>query len=123
MRWIVFALMVLPAALSMISCGGGAKGPGDVVAAMFEAARAGNYDEMLGYMSPEVQREMNVAALRGIEIVSYTIDTISYSEDSTMADIEYTLTVRELGSGDTEVEDNEFELLKDVDGNWVIVDM
>ena len=123
MRWTGFALMIFPAALSMMSCGGGAEGPGEVVEAMFEAARAGDYDEMLGYMSPEVQREMNVAALRGIEIISYTIDTITFSEDSTMAEIEYTITVRELVSGDTEVEDDEFELLKAADGSWVIVDM
>ncbi len=117
------AIMALVCTIMVLSCGAGPQGPGEVAEAMFKAAQDGNYDEMLSYLSPEVQREMNIAALRGMEIISYSIDSIEYSEDSTSAEIEYTITIRETASGDTEVEDDEFELLKTAAGEWVIVDM
>jgi hypothetical protein len=117
------AIMALVFTIMVLSCGGGPQGPGEIAEAMFKAAQEGNYDEMLSYLSPEVQREMNIASLRGMEIISYSIDTIEYSEDSTSAEVEYTITFREIASGDTEVEDDEFELLKTASGEWVIVDM
>jgi hypothetical protein len=114
---------VLLLTLWVLSCGSGPQGPGEVAEAMLRAAQEKEFDRMLSYMSPEVQREMNLAALQGIEIISYSVDRIQYSDDSTSADVEYTITIRELGSGDTEVEDDEFELLRAADGQWVITDM
>ena len=114
--------MLFQSLVWLVSCGG-PKGPAQVAEAMLRAAQERDYDEMLSYMSPEVQREMNMAALAGMEIVSFSIDEVEYSFDSTMVDLEYTITVKRLHDGETDVEEDEFELMKDAEGRWVIVDM
>ena len=90
---------------------------------MLEAAQARDYDKMYTFMSPEMQGEINEAALAWIEIVSFTIDEIEYSADSTEVEVEYTITLKELDSGDTEVESDDMDLIRTSAGDWLIVDM
>lgn len=104
------------------SCGG-PKEPAEVVEAMFRAAQEGDHETMLGYMSPEVQAEMNLEALEGIEIISYAIDAAEISDDGNRADVEFTVTLRNITTGEIEVEDDEMELLRTASGDWYIVDM
>lgn len=118
--------LLLPVAIiAMItaSCGEGPQGPVEVVEAMFTAAQDGDYDTMMEYMSPEVQNEINVAALSGMEIVSWSVDEVEMSPDSTRVDVEFTITIRNISTGETEVEDDEIELMKTASGEWYIVDM
>lgn len=107
-----------------ISCGAEiAAGPEEIAERMFEAAQAGDYDRMKSYMSSEMQMEINEAVLAGIEIISFTIDEIEYSDDSTEVELEYTLTLKELDSGDTEVVEDDMEMIRTSEREWVIVEM
>ena len=90
---------------------------------MLEAAQAGEYDRMRSYMSTEMHAQFNDAMLDEIEIVSFSIDEIDYSRDSTEAEIEYTITVREINSGETDTDDDDMDLELDSNGEWIIVDM
>ncbi|OPL18392.1 MAG: hypothetical protein AVO35_05995 [Candidatus Aegiribacteria sp. MLS_C] len=78
---------------------------------------------MLGYTSPEVQAEVNLGALEGMEIISYSVDAVEVSGDGNRADVEFTITLRNIATGQTEVEDDEMELLRTASGEWYIVDM
>jgi len=107
-----------------ISCGTEAPaGPEEIARRMFEAAQSHNYDKMYTCMSPEMQNEINEAALAGIEIVSFTIDQIEYSPDSTEAELEYSVTLKHIATGETEVESDDMDLIRTSAGDWLIVDM
>ncbi|MCK4806256.1 MAG: nuclear transport factor 2 family protein [Candidatus Aegiribacteria sp.] len=121
---ISIALISLAVFAGAVSCGGKAPaGPKEIAERMFEAAQARDYDKMYTFMSPEMQDEINEAVLARIEIISFTIDEIEYSDDSTEVEVEYTLTLKELGSGDTEVMEEDMDMIRTSEGEWVIVDM
>jgi hypothetical protein len=110
--------MLLP-----VSCGGGPAGPGEVAEAMFRAAQERDYDRMFEYLAPEARDEVNVASLQGMEIVSYSIDEVEYSDDSTSAEVEFTIVVRSIRSGETDEDREDMDLVRNEDGEWMIVDM
>ena len=118
------ALISLAIIALAASCGTEASaGPEEIAERMFEAAQAGDYDKMYTCMSPEMQDEINEAALAGIEIVSFTIGEIEYSDDSTEVELDYTITIRNILEGDTEVESDDMDLIRTSAGEWLIVDM
>ena len=107
-----------------ISCGAEAPaGPEDIAQRMFEAAQARDYEKMYTCMSPHMQDEINEAALAGIEIVSITIGEIEYSDDSTEVELEYTITVKEIMSGETDVTNDDMDMIMTSEGDWIIIDM
>ncbi len=107
-----------------ISCGAEVPaGPEDIAKRMFEAAQARDYDRMYTFMSPEMQDEINEAALAGMEIVSFTIGEIEYSDDSTEVELEYTITVKEIMSGETDVTNDDMDMIMTSEGDWIIIDM
>ena len=108
----------------ILSCGAEVPaGPEEIAERMLEAAQAGEYDRMRSYMSTEMHAQFNDAMLGEIEIVSFSIDEIDYSQDSTEAEIEYTITVREIASGETDTDDDDMDLELNSNGEWIIVDM
>ena len=116
---ILFAVFTLA-----ISCGAEAPvDPEQIAERMFEAAQARDYDKMRSYMSTEMHAEFNDAMLDRIEIVSFSVDKIDYDIDSTEVEVEYTITFRELESGDTEVMEDDMELIRTIDGDWIITEM
>ena len=107
-----------------ISCGAEEpSGPQDTAKRMLEAVQNRDYDKMNTFMSPEMQNEINEAALAGIEIVSFTIGEIEYSDDSTEVELDYTITIKNIRTGDTEVESDDMDLIRTSGGDWIIVDM
>lgn len=122
--------MLRSAAVSMLiiivaaaSCGSTPAGPVEIAERMLEAAQARDYDLMRSYLSPEAQGEINVAALAGIEIVSFSIDEVDYSNDSTEVEIDYTITIKEIMSGETDTDDEDMDLELNSDGEWIIVNI
>ncbi len=107
-----------------ISCGAEVPaGPEDIAQRMFEAAQAREYDKMYTCMSPQMQDEINEAALAGMEIVSFTIGEIEYSDDSTEVELEYTITTKEIMSGETDVTNDDMDMIMTSEGDWIIIDM
>ena len=120
----IIALISLAVFTLTISCGAEEpSGPQDIAERMFEAVQARDYDKMYTFMSPEMQNEINEAALAGIEIVSFTIDEIEYSGDSTEVELEYTITVKEIQSGETDVTTDDMDMIMTNEGDWIIIDM
>jgi len=116
-------MAVLPLVL-LLACGvEEAKGPGNVAAAMFEALQEGDIQEMQSYLSPEMQREMDPEMLENLEVISFSLGEPEYNPDSTEAEIDYTVTLKELVSGDVETEEDDMDLILDSSGAWVIVDI
>ncbi|RKZ09665.1 hypothetical protein DRQ25_05620 [Candidatus Fermentibacteria bacterium] len=108
----------------ILSCGAEVPaGPEEIAERMFEAAQARDYDKMYTFMAPEMQDEISEAALAEIEIVSYSIGEIEYSEDSTEVELEYSITIKEIMSGETDTDDDDMDLELDSNGEWIIVDM
>ena len=121
---ISIAMISLAVFALSISCGAEVPaGPEDIAERMFEAAQARDYDKMYTFMSPEMQDEINEAALAGIEIVSFTIDEIEYSHDSTEVELEYTITMKEIQSGETDVTVDDMDMIRTSEGDWIITDM
>ncbi|MCK5117093.1 MAG: hypothetical protein KAR44_10865 [Candidatus Aegiribacteria sp.] len=121
---ISISIMSLAVLALAISCGATVPaGPEDIAERMFEAAQARDYDKMYTCMSPEMQGEINEAALAGIEIISFTIDEIEYSDDSTEVELEYTITLKEIQSGETEVTTDDMDMIMTSEGDWIITDM
>lgn len=121
---ISIALISLAVFVLVISCGEEAPaGPAEIAERMFEAVQARDYDKMYSYMSQEMQTEFNEAMLEGIEIVSFSIDEIDYSRDSTEAEVEYTITIREIDSGETDTDDDDMDMELNSNGEWIITDM
>ena len=118
------ALISLAVSVLAISCGAEAPAdPAEIAERMFEAVQARDYDRMFGYMSTELQTEFNEAMLDGIEIVSFSIDAIDYSRDSTEVEVEYTITIREIDSGKTDTDDDDMDMELNSNGEWKITDM
>ncbi len=118
------ALISLAVFVLILSCGAEVPpGPEIIAERMLEAAQAGEYDRMRSYMSTEMHAQFNDAMLDEIEIVSFSIDEIDYSRDSTEAEIEYTITVREIASGETDTDDDDMDLELNSNGEWIIIDM
>ncbi len=121
---ISISIMSLAVLALAISCGAEVPaGPEDIAERMFEAAQARDYDKMYSFMSPQMQDEINEAALVGIEIVSFTIGEIEYSDDSTEVELEYTITVKEIMSGETDVTNDDMDMIMTSGGDWIIIDM
>lgn len=57
-----------------------------------------------------------------IEIIGYSIEEVSLSEDGNSAEIYWKTTIIDANSPDTD-EGGEWELEKDINGNWIIVDL
>lgn len=121
---ILIVLMSFAVFTLAVSCGAGAPADPETIAVrMFEAAQARDYDKMYTFMSPEMQGEINEAALAGIEIVSFTIGDIEYSDDSTEVELDYTITIKEIQSGETDVETDDMDMIRTSEGDWIITDM
>lgn len=119
---VVAILMIVVA--GAVSCGSTPAGPREVAQSMLEAAKAGQYDKMKSYLSPEMKSEFNEAMFEGIEIVSFSIDDeLDYDNDSTEVEIDYTITIKELESGEADTDNNEIEMELNSDGEWIIVDL
>jgi len=116
----VLTIIILAGA---VSCGSTPAGPEEVAQSMFEAAQAHQFDKMKSFLSPDMQGEINEAALAGIELVSFSIDKIDYSTDSTSVEMEYTITTKNIRSGETEVENDDMDLELNANGEWIIVDL
>ncbi|MCD4700731.1 MAG: hypothetical protein K8S24_02635 [Candidatus Aegiribacteria sp.] len=118
------ALISLTVFALAISCGAEVPAdPAEIAEGMFEAAQARDYDKMRSYMSAEMQAEFNDALLNRIEIVSFSIDEIDYSNDSTEVEIDYTITIREIDSGETDTDDDDMDMELNSNGEWKITDM
>ncbi len=121
---ISIALISLAVLALVISCGTEAPAdPAEIAERMFEAAQVRDYDKMYTFMSPETQDEINEAALAGIEIVSFTIGDIEYSDDSTEVELDYTITIKNITNGDTEVMEDDMDMIMTSEGDWIITDM
>ncbi len=121
---ICIALISLAVFVLILSCGAEVPpGPETIAVRMFEAAQARDYDKMYTFMSPEMQDEINEAALAGIEILSFTIGNIEYSHDSTEVELDYTITIKNITNGDTEVESDDMEMIRTSGGDWIIIEM
>ena len=57
------------------------------------------------------------------EIISFTIGEIEYSDDSTEVELDYTITIKNIIGGDTDVETDDMEMIKTSEGDWIIIDM
>ncbi len=57
-----------------------------------------------------------------VEIIRYSIEEVSLSEDGNSAEIYWKTTIIDANSPDTD-EGGEWELEKDINGNWIIVDL
>lgn len=100
-----------------LSCGSGPDGPREVAECMFEAAQAGDYERMKSFMSPEMQGKINEGTLAVIEIISFSIDEVEFSEDSTEAELEFTITLKNIFTGETETEEDDLDMMRTSEGS------
>jgi hypothetical protein len=122
MHRIIDAFILAAIIAGALSCGAPA-GPEETALQMFEAAQDRDYDRMMSFLSPEMQGEINEAALIGVEIISYSVGEIEYSDDSTEVELDYTVVMKHIATGESRTEDDDMDMIRTSEGNWVITHM